>query len=92
MQHLDGQIVTPTWAEISGVSGVVGEFKIGNEGNNIMFLSVSPTQPAQDSQKFEKLFQQSFKIVENVAADNIWIRLADSAGTPTTSRLSILVK
>jgi len=86
---MDGQLVGNVWTEITGISGVVGLFKIGNEDDNEMILSVSPTQPLPTALNYELLLSKRFKMVDNVDGDVIWVRM-ESPLVSNTGRLSIL--
>ena len=89
MIHMDGQLINNIWTEIAGISGVIGLFKIGNEDDNDMILSVSPIQPSPDALNFELLLSKRFKMVDNVDGDIIWARM-ESPLVSNTGRLSIL--
>lgn len=89
MIHMDGQLVNNIWTEITGISGVIGLFKIGNEDENDMILSVSPIQPLPDALNYEILLSKRFKMVDNVGGDHIWVRM-EKPLVSNTGRLSIL--
>ena len=75
MMHLARIKITNTWTEATGVSGVAGTFKVGNDSNEIMMISVSATTPTNN---YERFAQHEFKIIENTGSSKIWVKCAQA--------------
>ena len=73
MMHLARIKITDTWTEVTGVSGVAGTFKVGNDSNEIMMVSISSVIPTNN---YERFSQHEFKTIDNTAGNKIWIKCA----------------